>query len=306
MRSWVAKTAPEPGATPPARPLAPSTLADLPVLIRPIVEKIKAELPKQKLLRKAQDIGYSKERGIRAAAAEAEWNKVGGEAGFHSALRKLEGELPKYTAEDIGGKLTQVERDAIDNFIHKAPVFGGQFYDALNGVEAIHKVLRGEVLQPSEIKLLYEALGKDIPEAILKQRPFWAKAKDALLEVTNLPRAFMSTLDDSFGGRQGIFAAAGNPKEFANSFRASFKMLGSERAYKALKEKIIADSDYGLARMGKLALSDIDTPFMAGREEAFRGANLAEKIPVVGHTIRSSDRAYTGMANSLRMNLFKK
>ena len=80
-------------------------------------------------------------------------------------------------------------------------------------------------------------------------------------------------------------------------------MFGSERAFKAMNEVIKADPLYELAMKGKLSLTELGGE-MALREES-RMASWAEKIPLVGRGIRASGRAYTGMANKLRFDVFK-
>jgi hypothetical protein len=275
-------------------------------VVDPVVSKLIEAVKENKLLRKVQDIGYTKALAPKVMAAKEAMDMTKGEAGLYAAKRQLSGALPKIQTEGLRGKLGQPEIDHLFNMVDDSPKIRGDFFEQLHAKEGLSMLLEGKVPQPSQLKLLFDVYGKELPEEIMKQRGFWAKAKDNIIELTNVPRAMMSTMDLSFGGRQGIFVAASNPKEFFRGFARQFKLFGDERAYQALQDRIVSDPDYPLARFTKLGLTDKDNPFLEGREEAYRGGQMAEKIPVWGHVVRASDRAYTGYANSLRMDLFKK
>ena len=274
--------------------------------VDPVVSKLITAVKENKLLRKVQDIGYTKALAPKVMAAKDAMDVVKGEAGLYAAKHELGGALPKIQTEGLRGKLNQPEIDHLFNMVDSSPRIRGDFFEQLHAKEGLAMLLEGKVPQPSQLKLLFDVYGKELPAEIMSQRPFWQKAKDNILELTNVPRAMMSTMDLSFGGRQGIFVAAANPKEFFTGFARQFKLFGDERAYQALQDRIVSDPDYPLARFSKLGLTDKDNPFIEGREEAYRGGQMAEKIPIWGHVIRASDRAYTGYANSLRMDLFKK
>lgn len=282
------------------KPTAPKKTID------PVVAKLITAVKENKLLRKVQDIGYTKALAPKAAAASEAMEKTGGEAGLYAALGQLKGALPKIKTEGLRKALTQDDVDYLFNKASESPRLRDNFFDQLHAKEGLANLLEGGVPQPSQLKLLFEVYGKELPEEIMRQRPIWQKIKDNVIEATNVPRAMMSTMDLSFGGRQGIFVAASNPKEFFQGFARQFKLFGSERAYKAMQDQIVANKDYPLARAVKLGLTDKDNPFIEGREEAYRGGQMAEMIPVWGRVIRASDRAYTGYANNLRMALFTK
>jgi hypothetical protein len=275
-------------------------------VVDPVVAKLIEAVKENKLLRKVQNIGYTKALAPKVMAAKDAMEASKGEAGLYAAKRQLSGELPKIQTEGLRGKLNQPEIDHLFNMVDSSPRIRGDFFEQLHAKEGLAMLLEGKVPQPSQLKLLFDVYGKELPSEIMKQRPFWQKAKDNIIELTNVPRAMMSTMDLSFGGRQGIFVAAANPKEFFRGFVRQFKLFGDERAYQALQDRIVSDPDYPLARFAKLGLTDKDNPFLEGREEAYRGGQMAERIPIWGHVIRASDRAYTGYANSLRMDLFKK
>jgi len=165
----------------------------------------------------------------------------------------------------------------------------------------------GVVPTASELALLNKVYPKELIQTILSKRAKWDKIKAGMLEGVNVPRALMASYDLSFGLRQGIFLAARYPKEFFRAFVKQFKLFGSDKAFKALDEDIVNRPTYKLAKRGKgykeLALTEMDAA-LSLTEEAFFGAAMAEKIPLIGRGVRASNRAYTGFANKLRMDVF--
>lgn len=121
-------------------------------------------------------------------------------------------------------------------------------------------------------------------------------------EIINIPRTIMSSLDLSFGLRQGVFAAPTFRKEFGGAFKKQFGMFAQEKYYEDVMDTIIKDPNFDMAQKSGLALTDLGAP-LAQREEAFM-SSFAERIPVLGRGIRMSARAYTGMANKMRMDMF--
>jgi len=127
-------------------------------------------------------------------------------------------------------------------------------------------------------------------------------AKDKLYEVLNLPRALMATADLSAPMRQGLFAAARNPKMFLRNFGKMFKYAFSQKAYRNAQVDIVTSPNYQLYVKHKLPLTEISSGLNT-REEAFL-SQLSEKIPLFGRVARGSNRAYTGFLNKMRTDLF--
>jgi hypothetical protein len=127
------------------------------------------------------------------------------------------------------------------------------------------------------------------------------KLKEAGFQVINIPRSLMSSFDLSAPFRQGIFFAT-RPKQFGPAFIRMFQAFGSEKAFNALQEEIFQRPTHKLMKENKLAITDMDR-FLTGREERFM-SSWVEKIPIIGHVVRASNRAYVGFLNKLRADVF--
>lgn len=270
--------------------------------------KIITALKEAKPLRAKQEALYTEVRGERFPKALEAFEKIGGRKGFEVGKGKLKGEMRKVEFEPL--KLTEADIDILFNRIRDSRAVVG--IDKISAGEGLTKLIGekgGVIPTASELALLNKVYPKELVRTILSKRATWDKVKAGLLEAANVPRALMASFDLSFGGRQGIFLAARHPKEFARAFFEQFKLVRSDKAFRAAHESIVNDPYYKLAKRGKgfeeLALTEMDAA-LGLREEAFMGAALAEKIPLVGRGVRASNRAYTGMANRLRMDIFKK
>jgi hypothetical protein len=127
-----------------------------------------------------------------------------------------------------------------------------------------------------------------------------------LSELINIPRTIMASfLDFSFGGRQGLFLLPSFAKEWGSGFSEQFGSFFNEENYDALMDSVMQNPDYFLAEESGIAFTDIRTT-LARVEENYMGAQLAEKIPIVGKGVLATQRAYTGMSNKMRMDVFSK
>src|SRR3990167_5434248 len=146
---------------------------------------------------------------------------------------------------------------------------------------------------------------KDMMEMISREIPTTKgdKAWEFAQELLNLPRSVMSSFFDfSFTLRQGIVALARHPKDFARAFTSQFKPFLSEGNYEALMDTVMKNKDFQIATNAGVGFSDINAKLLA-REERYM-SSLAEKIPILGIPVRATNRAYTAMANKLRMDTF--
>lgn len=265
------------------------------------IAKITNALNQMKPLSKEQAKLYSKERAVRAGKLESIGQTVQGEKGFYAQLGALKGQLPKAQFESIR---KQFDKGAIDDLYKRVQTSDLSVYEKVNAQKGLSKLLgetAGVVPNNSELALLKEVYGEEFTQAVLGARPAIDKFKTAGVEIFNLPRAIMTTVDLSAPFRQGAFLIS-KPKQFAGAFKEMFKYAGSEKAYLNSLADIRSRPSYKAMRESGLALTDIKGPANL-REEAFM-SNLAEKIPGFGVLAKASDRAYTGFLNKLRADVF--
>ncbi len=241
-----------------------------------------------------------------AVGAKAYEQAGGGAAGLKAKLGALKGsydsgELPPV---DVSAATKQRLLDHIENDPNLRE------FEKLNTQVALAKVL-GDVgghLTPGEIKYLGKAFGPDFAEsatqAVEATATKLSKIKDAAGQVAGLPRALLSTLDFSFGGRQGAALGARYPKEWAIANRDSIRYAVDKGFFKQSMDAIENDGAYTtIVDKMKIALPAIQKDL---KNEGFASADLAEKIPVAGKAIQGSDRAYNGGLTKLRFSTAKK
>jgi hypothetical protein len=128
------------------------------------------------------------------------------------------------------------------------------------------------------------------------------RIKEEAMDIANVPRAMMSTLDLS-GFRQA--AGSLHKKELWQNVNNMRKAVGSEKFFKELQASIASHPKYVRASKAQLALSDLPKPGgkLKDTEELFM-SRFAEKIPGYGKLVRASGRGYVGLLNKTRMDLF--
>lgn len=129
------------------------------------------------------------------------------------------------------------------------------------------------------------------------QKP--ATTEDLFTQALGVPRAVMSSADFSAPGRQGLLMIS--RPEYWNNFEPMFKAWNSTHYLEA--QKYIRDHpNFPAAQEAGLALTDLHSK-LAPKEEAFQ-SQLAERLPLLGDVVRSSEQAYTTFLNRLRFDVF--
>lgn len=267
------------------------------------VQRVMAALKEAKPVRAEQEALYTKARGERILKAVEVGKKIKGEAGYHAKLAQMKGKMERAEFHSIRGKIGQKDIDGLFAQINDSTVIGEfEKLPAAKGLGKMFGEFGGSVPTEGELSLLNNVFGQDFVKTILAKRPLLVKAKAAGLELANIPRSIMASFDLSAPLRQGIFLAAGKPKQFGAAFKDMFKYFGSEKAYVELNKDIAARPTYELMKRSKLAITELGQKLSA-REEAFM-SSYAEKIPLIGHIVRMSGRAHTGFLKKFRADVF--
>lgn len=262
-----------------------------------VLETIKAAEP----LRAKQEVVYTQERGQRVAKARAVGSQVEGERGFYAELGQLKGELPKvpWKARE---KMVQADVDQLFKMVAESPNL--KYFETVSARRGLQRLLGyGELPRHSELNLMEKVFGEKFVTDVLAHRPKMERLKELGYEIANVPRSLMASFDLSAPLRQGLFIGASYPKSFAKAFTGMFGEFVSEKNYKASMDEIASRPTYSLMKRSGLSLTEMGR-FPSAREEAFLGAGLSEKIPLVGVGVKASNRAYSGFLNRVRADAF--
>lgn len=261
-------------------------------------QQVREGLRGAKQARTKQETLYSAERGRRSRAADRAMTNLGGRAGYEAALQELKGELPKLK---FGGfdNFDESGLDALFTHIQGHPEL--RPFEKIRAQQALLHVTSGRVPTRSELELMGRVFGREVSGRIAASIPFWKKAKTLGLELMNVPRALMASMDMSAPFRQGLVAGARHPGMFVKNFAPMVKSFGSERVYQSLMDEIASRPSFPRMQEAGIALTDMGA--LDAREEQFM-SNLAERIPIVGRGVRASGRAYTGFLNKMRADMF--
>jgi hypothetical protein len=272
--------------------------------------KVAPESPEAKLLgsvrgsgklRRQQESLRSTEKARRAEAIDKALLSAPGEEGWRRALGEMAGELPKIkfgalkqhdiTKADIARWGEHIKTR--DDFLP---------YEKFNVKRALDNLVAERVPTKYDKKLLTRLWGEEKTAEVAQQATNWKRVTESGVNLINVPRAIKSSFDLSAPFRQGLVLGASHPVIFAKNFPVMVRAARSEKFYNDEIEKIITSDTFDLAQLDGLAMTDLEN--IATREEAFIGANYAERIPVVGRGVRGSGRAYTLFLNKFRKDVY--
>lgn len=274
------------------------------------IEKLRDALKSAVKLNKEQREMHAAERSIRAGKLDEVQKNTSGKEGYFESLGALKGQYPKVDFEINLEHFTEEDIKNLFDHVKNEPTFTP--FDKLNAQTGLIKLLGGDadlgnagpkagsVPTESELKLLSQVLPDDIITTLLKHRTLAKRVWDNLANVLNVPRALMASFDLSAPMRQGVFLIG--TKEFWTNWGTMFKTFGSEKTYQAVLDEIKNRPTYKMMKQAGLSLTDTGH-FLANREEQFQSP-LAEKIPIIGHGVRMSDRAYSAFLTKLRADTF--
>lgn len=247
-----------------------------------------------------------KEQEIATTAERAKkFGEIGevetpGRAGYYEELGKLKGEVPKVTGTPLKLETSEIDElyDSIKATIPDKPM-------SIRARGAVEKLMRGEIPQQNELETLESYL------EFVSDKPGTAKqltARSKLREVYELTRGFMAVdlpFLTSAAFRQSA-PLAGKANWF-KAFAQGAKSFSSEGTYNAImdnlqknplhRKRFIGSKVSNIADEIGLAQSDLKT--LTNREEQIR-STLAEKIPIWGRYVKSSNRAFTAFQNTIR------
>src|SRR5262245_22386033 len=213
--------------------------------------------------------------------------------------QELAGEYPKLVYKGF----SHLDDEAQNALIADIYASNLQEFEKTNAADAILDAVEGKIPRPSRIKLLEQVFPKETVESIKESASAWEKRKEILYQVGGIPRSLQSTLDLSALLRQNLVAGIRHPGMTARNIGPMLKSMAKQENYDALRAEIASRPSYGEMNQYKLALTDMES--LGSREEAHISP-LVEKAPKIlgGGLIRGSSRAYSGLLNKMRADMW--
>jgi hypothetical protein len=262
-------------------------------------QKVTGGLKKAQTLRRQQKELRHEELVKRVGAAEEAMKKTPGDEGLKAAKHELRGALPKLEFNGARG-LTREEHHSLQVHIQNHPKL--QLFDKITAGDALRNAWHEGILPTkSEQKLLVKAFGPEYEKELFRPTGL-QRAKHVAIETANIPRAVMASADVSGPGRQGIVAMSRHPVITGRNLKPMLKSFGSEKYYHGRRVGVEENPFYEEAKEHGLAITDMEHT-LGAREEPFQ-SNYAERIPVAGHVVRSSGRAYTDFLVNSRLDIY--
>lgn len=250
-----------------------------------------------------------------------EVNSLKRQASLVSRLKDLEdGIEPKYEKERIkkNQKISELKKQIDENYLHqlakaKANIISqiSKLEDDLSSGNFSTSVAKEPLRLDKEAVVLKDELirlKRERAIRLLKEeynnRPTKEKLKDMTIEVLNVPRTIMSSMDFSAPLRQGLVASVAHPTLAGRAFIEMFKQAVSQKRFDRWFHDIRESDGWAVMEQSGLYVADPHDLSLSAKEEQFMN-NLAEKIPFIGKLIKGSERAYVSYLNKMRVDLFE-
>lgn len=180
-----------------------------------------------------------------------------------------------------------------------------EIFDLAQKAEAAKVAMKGNTNPES-----WTAYGRallDLTDRVEAMKPNGRTWGKFALEVANVPRSIMSTLDLSAPLVQGWgLEASGN---WRDAFGRMFGYLRSEENYQNLRGWIAGHPDFESAQKAGLSLTELSTKLSA-REESIQSTLVEKASGAIARTtglpnaVRASNRAFVGFLNYARFKTF--
>ena len=282
-----------------------ATAAELKRLINKLIRGLhSAKLLGPKIRAKATK-ARTAERKKRAAAGLGSLGREGAE-GRIGAKAAAAGDLPVPDIDIADLKFSVDEIETLTRSIQDYYHSKGRFYDWMSADQIFTDLmLNGKLPTRKGMEYLEEVFGSEFAKALVGLTP--RSISDKLLTLWNVPRALMATADLSAPLRQGALLM-GEGGVWKDAWKPMIESaLRNEWYVDELYKGMRADPLFEASQRAGL---DLTIPSVSrgrsGTEEAFMGAEYAERIPFFGHVVKRSNRAYGAFLNKLRFDTFKK
>ena len=212
---------------------------------------------------------------------------------------KLDKKAKKLLVErDEASRALRVARELEKRDVHIAKDEMGKLMELSQEITRTHEALNTD---PRNM-----TLATDYGRAVLRFEAYAeslavdTRTSTKVYEVLATPRVLMTSVDLSFGGRQGWGMMT--TKDYWKGFFKQFGWAFSEAKFESTQASIRGHHMYKDAVDAGLALTDLGQKQVL-REEGIYQTPL-DHIPVVKNLIHGSQHAYTGYANYLRFNRY--
>ena len=274
----------------------------------PVIEKLSSLVQKAENVRPEMERRRTIERGKRSEEAENIRKELRKDKTIDpidiefKSREALAGELPGADLTGIEDKFSPQEVNDMVGSIQDShtllPLEKTRLAEAV-----MNLMLGGKLPGRSDIKMMSGFFGADLGKSLMKHRSTGQKIWAETIDIFNLPRSVLASMDLSGILRQGFFAGIAHPIIGAKAAWTSAKIFTTPEYANTIMDNIKGHKDYLLSKKAGLdvlagagkgfGLKDFDEQF---------ASQLAEKLPFV----KRSELAYVVGLNKLRFDIFCK